>query len=179
MKTSRGLTLQERQRCQERRLAAVKFFEREISQAEIARRLGVSRQAVHRWHQAWEAQGKQGLLSLGQPGPAGYLTAAEIEMVVAEVGRGAAVHGWANDRWTVPRIRQLITETTGVYYASVGSLWVGLRRMGLTCQLPTRRASERDEEAIRTWRKKTWPRVKAPRRIRGPGSSLKTNPVPD
>jgi len=179
MKTQTGLTPTECQRRQRRRLAAVKFFERKLSQAEIARRLGVSRQAVHRWHQAWKASGRQGLASAGPPGPAGYLTDTQVEVVVAEVERGAAVHGWANDRWTVPRIRQLIAETTGVWYASVGSLWVGLRRMGLTCQLPARRARERDEEAIRTWRKETWTRVKAPRRSRGPGSSSKTNPVPD
>ncbi|EST36767.1 hypothetical protein M878_00560 [Streptomyces roseochromogenus subsp. oscitans DS 12.976] len=31
--------------------------------------------------------------------------------------------------------------------------------MGFSVQVPVRRAAERDEEAVATWTKETWPRV--------------------
>lgn len=39
-----------------------------------------------------------------------------------------------------------------------------LRRNGWWCQVPARRAVERDEDAVTTWVKETWPQVEAPRR---------------
>jgi putative transposase len=38
-----------------------------------------------------------------------------------------------------------------------------LHRMGWTPQMPSHRAVERDEAAIATWRKRTWPAVKGSR----------------
>jgi transposase len=178
MATIRGLTPKERQRREDRRAAAAELFAERVPQAEVARRLGVSRQAVHRWHWLWQAGGRAALASTGPPGAKSYLTEEQIQALQADLERGAAAHGWETDRWTVPRIRVLIYETTGVWYASLGSLWLLLRRIGFSCQRPVHRAAERDEEAIRTWRQETWAEVKAPRRASGPGSSSRTNPPP-
>jgi DNA-binding NarL/FixJ family response regulator len=45
---------QERERLQARRLRAAELFTIGVRQAEIARQLGVSRQAVSLWHAAWQ-----------------------------------------------------------------------------------------------------------------------------
>jgi uncharacterized protein YjcR len=42
---------QQRQRLQARRLRAAELFATGVRQAEVARRLGVSRQSVHLWYQ--------------------------------------------------------------------------------------------------------------------------------
>jgi len=176
MSTTRGLTSKERLRREDRRSAAADLFEQKVPQAEIARQLGVSRQAVHHWHRLWQDGGRQALSSTGPPGARSYLSPEQIQALKADLEQGAVAHGWQTDRWTVPRIRVLIHETTGVWYSSLGSLWMFLHHHGLSCQRPVHRASERDEEAIRAWREEIWPRVKPPRRTSEPGSSSRTNP---
>ncbi|MFE2972557.1 winged helix-turn-helix domain-containing protein [Streptomyces sp. NPDC059340] len=42
---------------------------------------------------------------------------------------------------------------------SPAQTWRILRQMGLSVQVPVRRAAEHDEEAATTWIKETWPRV--------------------
>ncbi|WP_406516202.1 winged helix-turn-helix domain-containing protein [Streptomyces sp. NBC_00873] len=51
-----------------------------------------------------------------------------------------------------------------------------LKRHGFSCQVPARRASERDEEAVVGWVKDTWPQVESPRRRGAPGSCSRTRP---
>ncbi|WP_443075291.1 winged helix-turn-helix domain-containing protein [Streptosporangium sp. NBC_01469] len=50
-----------------------------------------------------------------------------------------------------------------------------LKRHGWSCQVPARRAAERDEAAA-GWMKETWPQVEEPRRRLEHGSSSKTRP---
>ncbi|MFI1204023.1 winged helix-turn-helix domain-containing protein [Streptomyces sp. NPDC020883] len=42
---------------------------------------------------------------------------------------------------------------------STAQTWRILHQMGLTVQVPLRRAAERDQDAVATWLKETWPRV--------------------
>jgi transposase len=46
-----------------------------------------------------------------------------------------------------------------------------LHRIGLSGQVPARRAAERDEAAIAAWKGETWPVIKEPSRSRAPGWS--------
>ncbi|MFI6021671.1 winged helix-turn-helix domain-containing protein [Streptomyces sp. NPDC051287] len=57
-------------------------------------------------------------------------------------------------------------ERVGTWSAGHGWSW----------QQPALRAIERDDDAIEVWRKEIWPRVRAPRRSGGPGSSSRTRP---
>nr|WP_306416087.1 winged helix-turn-helix domain-containing protein [Streptomyces sp. Alain-F2R5] len=47
---------------------------------------------------------------------------------------------------------------------------------GWSCQQPARRAVERDEAAVASWVKETWPRAKPPRRRSGHGWSSRMKP---
>ena len=73
--------------------------------------------------------------------------------------RGASESGFATDLWTCPRVAQVIKREFGVGYHvdHIGRL---LHALGWSPQKPERRAVERDEEAIQTWVKVDWPRVK-------------------
>jgi hypothetical protein len=46
-------------------------------------------------------------------------------------------------------------------------VWRILRQLGWSCQRPTGRALERDEEAIRYWKRVRWPRLKKKRAASG------------
>nr|WP_078662806.1 winged helix-turn-helix domain-containing protein [Streptomyces bicolor] len=51
-----------------------------------------------------------------------------------------------------------------------------MKRNGWWWQQPTRRAIERDEEAVEIWQAETWPQVSASRLSAGPGSFSRTRP---
>ncbi|MBB4789547.1 transposase [Streptomyces nodosus] len=92
-----------------------------------------------------------------------------------ELERGPLAHGWADQRWTLARIRTLIGRLFHVSYTVEGT-W-RLLKHGWSWQQPTRRAIERDDSAVEVWKKETWPRVRAPRRSATPGSSSRTKPA--
>ena len=57
------------------------------------------------------------------------------------------------------RARDLIEYRTGVRYHE-DHVWRILRKLGWSCQRPTGKALERDEEGIRHWKKYRWPQIK-------------------
>jgi transposase len=67
---------------------------------------------------------------------------------------GPAAWGWTDQCWTLARIGQLVPGRFGVDYTLAG-MAVLLHRIGWSVQVPARRAAERDEHAIATWRKET------------------------
>jgi hypothetical protein len=83
------------------------------------------------------------------------------------------VYGWDDQRWTLARVAEMIRWEFGVVYTLPG-VWMLLDRNGWSCQLPARRAFERDETAVEEWRDQRWPAVKPPRRPGTPGSVSST-----
>lgn len=87
---------------------------------------------------------------------------------------GPAAHGWTEDqRWTLARVTTLIEQLFRVSYTLRGTSYL-LHRLGWSPQAPQRRAAERDEQAVATWVKETWPSVERPRGTRTRGSASKT-----
>jgi transposase len=83
-----------RQVFDERRLYAADLFEQCMHQAEVARRLGVSRETVSRWQVRWRDYGTQGLRGLGPPGRTPKLSVAQLNLVEQALLRGAKAHGF-------------------------------------------------------------------------------------
>ena len=160
---------------QQRRRDAARLFATGVPQAEVARRLKVSRQSVSRWFQAWSEQGEAGLTGAGRAGRLSRLSDEQRARVDAELRRGPAAHGYETQLWTLARVAEVIEKTTGTRYHP-GHVWRLLREMGWTRQRPARRAAERDEAEIARWRKEDWPRIKKARNAAERGSSSKTNP---
>ena len=73
--------------------------------------------------------------------------------------KGAMAHGFRTELWTTPRIGQVIEKAFGVRYHPdhIGRL---MSWLGWSHQKPERRAIERDEERIKRWTTKEWPRIK-------------------
>lgn len=128
---------------------------------EIAKRLRVTRKSVFEWRRAYRGGGREAVASTGAAGRRPYLSAEQIAQLTAVLDEGPAAHGYDDDqRWTLARIRDLITELFGVRYGHLSTVARLLHRAGYSWQAPTRRAAERDEEAIAAWREQTWPEIK-------------------
>jgi transposase len=156
-----------------RKQAAGLFAAGRLKQAEISRRLGVSRTSVHRWYAAWRREGASGLYGAGRAGRKPRLEKGELRLLDRALREGAAVWGFATDLWTLPRVARVIEEISGVSYHP-GHVWRVLRSLNWTRQRPARRAKERNEKEIRRWVAEDWPRVNKTLASSGPGSYSKT-----
>jgi transposase len=111
---------------------------------------------VSRWHARWQAGGLNALASRGPTGPAPHLSDDRRAAIDQALRQGARAHGFDTDHWTLERITTVIQQTTGTRYHP-GHTWKLLRRMGWRLQRPTRRAVERDQQAIARWVAEDWP----------------------
>ena len=79
------------------------------NQAEVARKLGVSRQSVSRWAHALREKGREGLRRAAIPGRRPRLDARKRELV------WRLLQG-SPGPWTLPQLHQLIKSRLGVSY---------------------------------------------------------------
>ena len=144
---------------EQRRFRAAKLFERGLSQAEVARQTGVSRESARRWHEQWQSEGKAGLKQAGRAGRKPRLQPEQVEALRRGLKEGPEVLGYGTGLWTTWRVADLIERQTGLKYHP-GHVWRILRCLGWSCQRPTGRATQRDEPAIQRWKKVRWPAIK-------------------
>jgi transposase len=142
-----------------RRLKAARLFDEGATQADVARRLGVSRVSAMRWYQAWRKNGRDGLGQVRPLGRRSRLSPQELERVEAALLEGPQAHGYSTDLWTLPRVAVVVERVSGVRYHP-GHVWRVLRGLGWSLQRPTLRARERDDEAVANWKRVAWRRAK-------------------
>jgi len=150
------------QQLEERRLVAGRLLRHgHVSQADVARRLGVSEASVCRWaRRLREAGGStHGLEARPRTGRPSKLTPQEWQQVDGLVRAGPRACGFPTERWTLARVARLIQRTFGVRYHP-HYLAEPLHRLGLSPQLPRTRAKERDDALVEAWLKRDWPRIK-------------------
>ena len=145
---------------EERRLTAATLLRQgQLSQADIARHVGVSRASVCRWAATLAQEGPRGLAARPNLGPPPWLD----ERAWARLGRlldqGALAAGFATERWTLKRIAALIAREFGVHYHP-RYLERPLKAHGFSVQRPATRAKERDELVIAVWPKRDWVALK-------------------
>ena len=151
------------QALKQRRLEGARLLKRKVAQAEVARQLGVSRQAVSNWaRQLDEVKGAVGKLRARPLGRPKRLDAGQCAALNRLLLKGALAAGFPTELWTVKRVRALIKREFGVEYSNTGG-WELLRSLGFTPQKPEKRALQRDEEAIVQWKRRTWPALKKKR----------------
>src|ERR1700694_3034947 len=145
-----------------RRMAAAQLLKQGVSQSEVARRLGVHRQLQIRWARQLAQSGRAGWKQAGRAGRKPKLSASQLRKIEQALKRGPEALGYASGLWTTSRGRELIEDQCGVRdpEAQFGRI---LRQSGGGCQRPTGRALERDEQAIRYWKRVRWPQLKKKR----------------
>jgi putative transposase len=143
-----------------RRLEAARLVKGgKLAAAEIARRLGVSRQSVSRWQQLLERDGRAALQRRPHTGRRPKLDARSWQHLEHALRCGALVAGFQTERWTLRRMNVVAARECGVRYhwRSWGRV---LRAHDWTPQRPPTRAKERDEALIAAWLRRDWPRIK-------------------
>jgi transposase len=151
-----------RSQLEERRLEAGRLLQAgSLSQAAIARQMGVSRTAIHRWaRQLRQSQGDLSRLNRRRvPGRPPRLTPAQWQQLLHVLGRGALQAGFDTDRWTLRRIRAVILVEFGVEYHA-HYLSRRLKTLGWSPQHLAVYARERDDALVHAWLTHDWARIK-------------------
>jgi len=151
---------------EQRRLKAGRLLRKGVSQAEVARQLGVARSTVCGWAKRLEQGGLDALRSRGLRGRPRSLDRADLRELKRVLLKGALASGFATELWTLGRIRKVVAERFGVRL-SESQISRILREMGFSCQRPARRALQRDEQAVRAWKTQRWPALKKTPQKRG------------
>jgi transposase len=142
-----------------RRFESFRLLKKGLSEAEVARQLGVHRQSVNRWATQIEEQGRDGLRKAGRAGRKSRLSDADLKRLESGLKRGPEALGYETNLWTLERVAELIERDCGVKYHPGHVGWL-LGKLGWSCQRPTGRALQRDEPAIERWKKRRWPKLK-------------------
>lgn len=149
-----------RAQLEERRMAAAQLLQaRELSEADIARTLGVSRAAVTQWKQRLAQAGLSGLQQRRPSGRAPRLNDTQWDQLLQVLQRGAGAAGFDTERWTLPRLVVVVERTFGIRYHG-SALSRALHARGWSPQRPLPRATERDDALVDAWLKRDWPRIK-------------------
>ena len=149
-----------REQLAERRAEAVCLLEAgEMKQVEIARHLGVTEAAVSKWKRQLAEEGPQALQMRKATGRPPKLDEAAKRTLVKKLEEGAVAAGFPTEQWTQARVKQVIEREFGVVYHQnyISRL---LDDLGWSVQKPDARAIERDEDLIRAWLSRDWPRIK-------------------
>jgi transposase len=149
---------QEGKLLQHRRLRGARLLLRGVAQAEVARRVGVTRTTVSEWNEKLQDGGLEALKRRPRGRPAG-LDPRQRRELIKHLKEGALVAGFATELWTLPRVGQLIEQRFARRY-SESQVWRILMSLGFSCQRPSGRALERDELAIQRWKRERWPALK-------------------
>ena len=148
-----------------RRLRAWVLHQQGWTGTAIAEALGVTKGAVSQWLKRAREGGAEALYAHLPPGPTPRLSAEQLAQLPTLLARGAEAFGFLGEVWTAKRVGAVIRQEFGVRYHPdhVGRL---LRAAGWSPQNPIRRATQRDEAAIKHWITERRPALQAKRRLR-------------
>src|ERR1700674_3909590 len=142
-----------------RRFQALRLLRQGLNQCEVARRLRVVRQSVARWAALDRKRGERALPQAGRAGRKPRLTEPQKAKLEQRLLAGPERLGYDTSLWSSHRVAHLIQQEIGARYHPRHVLKI-LVWLGWSCQRPTGRALERNEQAIRHWKKVGWPDIK-------------------
>jgi transposase len=147
------------ERLEERRRVAVDRVLEGYEPQEVADFLGVEVRSVYRWLAAYRQNGTAGLVALSGRGRPRKLDPDQTEAVLSWLGCDPQEFGFPTSRWTAPRLAMVVQGVFGVRFHP-GYLNAWLQAQGISPQIPSRVARERDPQAIDRWMSQTWPAIK-------------------
>lgn len=132
------------------------------SRIEVAEAIGANRRFVGEWVKAFEVSGEAALIGGKRgrrPGEQKALNRRQEAMIRRLVaGRCPDQLRLPFALWTREAVGQLIAQRTGITL-SLTSIGTYLSSWGMTPQRPIRRATERDEAAIKAWMEQDYPAI--------------------
>jgi transposase len=142
-----------------RRRRAIELLKAGLTMEEVSHRVGSSIASVSRWNQAFQDGGAKALTAKPVPGRPPKLAPGNCQRLLDVLLAGAMAYGYPNELWTLKRIAKVILREFDVEYHP-NHVWRLLRGCGWSCQVPERRAVQRDEVAIVRWKRYRWPHIK-------------------
>jgi len=127
--------------------------------AEAAHAVGVARQTAYTWKAVLEEGGIDALRAMPTRGRPSRLEDGQLQALGRALLQKPTEHGFGTELWTLKRVGVLIQRMYGVTYSQT-QIWRILGGLGFSPQKPDRRAIERDEDAVQTWKRQTWPALK-------------------
>lgn len=142
-----------------RRLRAWELYQSGWRQCDIARALGVTKGAISQWIKRAQSHGPSALQHRKPTGAPCKLSPELWPRLLELLKRGPESFGFRGEVWTEPRIAEVVRREFGVSYhpSQIGRI---LKQCHWSRQKPMRRARQRDEEAIKNWKEKQWPKLK-------------------
>jgi transposase len=162
---------------EKRRRKAIDLVKEGLNLTQAAAVVGVSVSSVSRWKQAFDHDGEKGIAAKAVPGRPRKLDTRECERLLKILSAGALASGFPNEIWTLRRMAQVIEKKFDVQYHP-SHLWRVLQRLGWSCQVPERRAIQRDDEAVELWKSHRWPKLKKTARTWRPPRVSRRKRVP-
>src|SRR3989338_919591 len=142
------------------RFRAIKLRKKGWKIKAIAEAFGVNQRAVIRWLTNYREGGKKALLSKKASGPSFKLTEQEMKDLLIIFKDNAMHYDFETPLWTCKMIQQVIQKHMRKKIHTTNIMrW--LDRWNFTNQKPQRRASQRDEKAVKRWLTEDWPKIKA------------------
>lgn len=145
------------------RFRAIELYKKGKKINDIAEFFDVHRCSVSKWIKIFKRNGKKALISKRALGPSYKLTEKEMKDMIKFLYDDATIYGFETPLWTCQRLKNLIQNKLGKKLHSTNVMrW--LKRWGMTNQKPKRRATQRDERAVKKWIKEEWPKIEDHRR---------------
>jgi transposase len=142
-----------------RRLRAGRMLLAGKTPAQAAHAVGVARQTAYTWKAVLDEGGIDALRAMPSRGRPARLDEQQLQDLRRMLVGKPTDHGFGTELWTLKRIGVLIERQFGVKFGQT-QIWRILGALGFSAQKPERRAIERDEDAVQTWKRKTWPGLK-------------------
>ena len=142
-----------------RRLRAGRMLLAGKTPAQAAHAVGVARQTAYTWKAVLDAGGIDALRAMPGRGRPARLDEQQLQALGRMLMDKPAEHGFGTELWTLKRVAVLIERQYGVKFGQT-QIWRMLGGLGFSAQKPERCAIERDEDAVQTWKRKTWPGLK-------------------
>jgi transposase len=134
--------------------------------AQAAQAVAVARQTVYTWKRVLDEGGIDALRAMPARGRPPRLDEQQLQALSRMLLDKPTDHGFGTELWTLKRVGALIERHFGVKFGQT-QIWRILGGLGFSVQKPERRAIERDEDAVQSWKRKTWPGLKKKPAARG------------
>ena len=123
---------------------------------EVALAVGVARQTVYTWKGLLDEGGIDALRAVPERGRPAQLDEGQLAAVRAALLQNPTEHGFGTELWTLKRVGAVIERMHGVRFGQT-QVWRILGGLGFSPQKPEKRAIERNDDAVRAWKRRTWP----------------------
>lgn len=148
------------QTLEELRIRAVKQVQSGISPEEVTRVLGLSRATIYNWLASYREEGMQGLKAKKIPGRPPRIDGKMMKWIYNTIVQKTPLQfRFEFALWTREMIQEIICKKFKIKLglSSVSRL---LKQLGLSCQRPIFKAWQQNEQQVKNWLKKVFPKIK-------------------